>query len=332
MPERIEWTDRELADIRLLASSRWPSEVTAGSAETWREWRRSLEPRLAYEDVMAAIISLSETEKRFPPLAVLLEEGQNARAARFRRINGPPPPADEIDLEHAATDGEQRWNDRVKARYVRPMEIVRQHEATGIPLDRHAYPGVRPIDIDAAMLRCHYDRQIAAGVPINPGSLGERFKWVEGRDVGEHEQNALAMLERIQRGEFDCGVVARELVESYCAALRGERPEGRLGARKALVGVSLGAGVSVAPGPSQGRAEAFTTVAEDPVAEDRAVWEAQVVYADWQRDPAAWTPERVDGLDPGVRAVVRALVARNHAPGVVVTHDAVLSSATHHQE
>lgn len=92
----MSWSDAEFTEIRAIAANRW-REPRAGAMSTWNDWRRSLEHRFDYEDVMASLIMLSEQQERFPSLARLIDRCRvehDRRAAEERpRIVAPETPA-----------------------------------------------------------------------------------------------------------------------------------------------------------------------------------------------------------------------------------------------
>lgn len=225
----MSWTDGEFAEIRTLAGARFPSSIPASAASTWDEWRRSLE-RYAYADVMAAIIEASEAGP-FPTLADLIDRVRQAKAARVAllRIAAADDPAHApvgtrgcgISLDDTnASDSERDWNDRVRRRYLTAYDTVARHEEGGIPLDPGAYRGDADA-IHAAQLRRHYDRQIAAGVPVTGMTTAPVPRPTGEVVIGEHEARALDFLDA--HPEEPVGIVALTLVESYCAALVGKR-------------------------------------------------------------------------------------------------------------
>ncbi len=78
------WASDEFSDIIALAAARWPDAPTASSDAVWAEWRKSLERSFTYEDVMEALILLSENRDRFPPLARLIAACQFRKDERLK--------------------------------------------------------------------------------------------------------------------------------------------------------------------------------------------------------------------------------------------------------
>lgn len=75
-------SDADLTEIRVTAGNRWPNQAEiATSRATWEEWRTSFTSCIL-DDVMWAVIALSETHEWFPSLATFLEVAREQRDAR----------------------------------------------------------------------------------------------------------------------------------------------------------------------------------------------------------------------------------------------------------
>jgi hypothetical protein len=86
----MSYTTEQIKELEWTARMRWPDSIAAGSLSVWEEWSKSLDPRVAFEDVMQAIVDLGEKSEKFPPLARLLEVAGDLRYERMKALEPPP--------------------------------------------------------------------------------------------------------------------------------------------------------------------------------------------------------------------------------------------------